>query len=56
MAVPEGAGWHEAGYPSSEASHVDNFIADIERQEGGDYHNTMAVSYTHLTLPTIPLV
>ncbi|NJR42369.1 MAG: hypothetical protein HC767_06615 [Akkermansiaceae bacterium] len=46
MAVPEGAGWHDDAYSGSDAQHVDNFIADIEQQEGGDHHNTMGIIRT----------
>lgn len=43
MAVPEGRGWDDDGYSGSDGQHVDNFIADIEQQEGGDQHNTMGI-------------
>jgi selenocysteine lyase/cysteine desulfurase len=43
VAVPEGTGWHEDGFSRTDGQHVDNFIADIEKQEGGDHHNTTGI-------------
>lgn len=43
VAVPQSTGWDGDTYKNNNGQAVDNFIADIEEQEGGDQHNMMGI-------------